>query len=107
MKSLLGSKLGASFASDGAAHSIAVAWHVLQVWKIEQLHPYRSRVAAVTDESLARTQYAIERGLWYSPLFVDPFGSILEGTVIYLAAKRLGIEELPVVVIGCEEGKQA
>jgi hypothetical protein len=79
----------------------------MQIWRTDDLFPYPSRVAAITEESLHRTMYAIEHGLWYSPVFVDPFGSILEGTVIYLAAKRLGIERLPVVVIGMEEGGKA
>jgi ParB-like chromosome segregation protein Spo0J len=76
----------------------------MEVWRMDRLSIYAARRAAVTEEQIERTARLLEQTGWYMPIMVDPFGSVLDGTVLYLAAARLGYERVPVVVIGFEEG---
>lgn len=73
----------------------------LEVWPIDRVYPFAERREWVSEECIVRCIAGLKRGgVWQSPLFVDPFGSIIEGTCLYLAAKRMGLDEVPVVVVG-------
>ena len=73
--------------------------YVMQVLPIDRVYLDHKRRAWPSDGQMAETMRHLQENGWQSPLFIDPFGSILEGTLTYLAAKRLGIAQVPVVVI--------
>ena len=73
----------------------------LEVWPITRVFPFYERCEWVTEDCIVRCIAGLQRGgAWPMPLYVDPLGCVLEGTCLYLAAKRLGLDEVPVIVIG-------
>lgn len=74
---------------------------IFEVWPIGSVFPYAEEIRRVSDSDINRLcRQLLSSGQYRRPIIIDVFGSILSGTEEYLAAKRLGWAEVPVIVVG-------
>lgn len=67
-------------------------------WKIEKLVPYARNARTHSDEQVGQIAASIKEWGWTTPILVDEDGSIIAGHGRTLAAKRLQMTEVPVMV---------
>lgn len=67
-------------------------------WKIEKLVPYARNARTHSDEQVAQIAASIKEWGWTTPVLVDEAGSIIAGHGRTLAAQRLKMTEVPVMV---------
>jgi hypothetical protein len=68
-------------------------------WPIEQLVPYERNARTHSDEQVARIAASIQEFGFVSPILVDGNSGIVAGHGRLMAAKSLGLREVPVVVV--------
>jgi hypothetical protein len=74
---------------------------IFEVWPIGSVFPPAKEIRRADDGEVNRLcRQLLSSGQYRRPIIVDCFGSILAGTLEYLAAQRLGWAEVPVVVVG-------
>jgi DNA modification methylase len=75
---------------------------VLQVeqWPIERLIPYARNSRTHSDEQIAQVAASIVEFGWTSPILVGANGVIIAGHARLLAARKLKMAEVPVIVLG-------
>ncbi|AGM11786.1 hypothetical protein M201_gp11 [Haloarcula californiae tailed virus 2] len=78
---------------DGAQFSTEV-----QVWELEDVHPYANNAKEHPDEQVQKIRSSIKNYGWDQPIVVDADGEIIKGHGRRLAAKSLGLERVPVIV---------
>jgi ParB-like chromosome segregation protein Spo0J len=66
--------------------------------KVEDLVPYAKNARTHSDEQIDRIARSIDEGGWTVACLVDEEGELIAGHGRVLAAKQLGLEEVPVVV---------
>lgn len=76
-----------------AKTELKVAW-----WPIERPAPYERNPRIVPEPAIAKVAASIAEYGWKVPLVVDADGLIITGHTRLLAAKRLGLAEVPVIV---------
>jgi DNA modification methylase len=76
----------------------AMAKH-LEIWPIERLKPYARNARTHSDEQVAKLAASIAEFGFTAPILVSADGDILAGHGRLAAAKRLGLETVPVVVL--------
>jgi DNA modification methylase len=67
-------------------------------WKIEKLVPYARNARTHSDEQVGQIAASIKEWGWTTPILVDEQGSIIAGHGRTLAAQRLQMTEVPVMV---------
>jgi site-specific DNA-methyltransferase (adenine-specific) len=67
-------------------------------WKIERLVPYARNARTHSDEQVAQIAASIREWGWTTPVLVDEDGGIIAGHGRTLAAQRLQMTEVPVMV---------
>ena len=67
-------------------------------WKIEKLVPYARNARTHSDEQVGQIAASIKEWGWTTPILVDEDGSIIAGHGRTLAAQRLQMTEVPVMV---------
>jgi len=67
-------------------------------WKIEKLVPYARNARTHSDEQVAQIAASIKEWGWTTPVLVDEDGGIIAGHGRTLAAQRLKMKEVPVMV---------
>jgi DNA modification methylase len=67
-------------------------------WKIERLVPYARNARTHSDEQVAQIAASIREWGWTTPVLVDEDGGIIAGHGRTLAAQRLKMAEVPVMV---------
>ena len=67
-------------------------------WKIERLVPYARNARTHSDEQVAQIAASIREWGWTTPVLVDEDGGIIAGHGRILAAQRLQMAEVPVMV---------
>jgi DNA modification methylase len=67
-------------------------------WKIEKLVPYARNARTHSDEQISQLAASIKEWGWTTPVLVDETGSIIAGHGRTLAAQRLQMTEVPVMV---------
>jgi DNA modification methylase len=67
-------------------------------WKIERLVPYARNARTHSDEQVAQIAASIREWGWTTPVLVDEGGGIIAGHGRTLAAQRLQMAEVPVMV---------
>jgi DNA modification methylase len=67
-------------------------------WKIEKLVPYARNARTHSDEQVGQIAASIKEWGWTTPVLVDEQGSIIAGHGRTLAAQRLQMTEVPVMV---------
>jgi site-specific DNA-methyltransferase (adenine-specific) len=76
-------------------------------WAIEKLVPYARNARTHSDEQISQLAASIKEWGWTTPVLVDEQGSIIAGHGRTLAAQRLQMAEVPVMVAkGWSEAKK-
>lgn len=77
------------------------AIHRLRVrqWPIAKLIPYTRNARTHSEEQIAQIADSILEFGWTNPILVDEKGVVIAGHARLLAARKLGMEEVPVVVL--------
>ena len=76
-------------------------------WAIEKLVPYARNARTHSDEQVGQIAASIKEWGWTTPILVDETGSIIAGHGRTLAAQRLQMTEVPVMVAkGWSEAKK-
>ena len=75
---------------------------VLQIerWPVERLQPYARNARTHSDEQVAQVAASIVEFGWTSPILVGADGVIIAGHARLLAARKLKMVEVPVIVLG-------
>jgi DNA modification methylase len=100
-----------SIQSEQAGRSPRRPWPADQVerWPIEQLNPYANNPRVHTDVDVKKLEASIDKFGWARPVLVDEEGGVIAGQACVLAAIRLGLDSIPVIVARgwSEEEKRA
>jgi len=76
-------------------------------WAIDKLVPYARNARTHSDEQIGQIAASIKEWGWTTPVLVDESGSIIAGHGRTLAAQRLKMTEVPVMVArGWSEAKK-
>jgi len=79
----------------------------VEKWKISKLIPYARNARTHSDEQVAQIAASIKEWGWTTPVLVDEQGGIIAGHGRTLAAQKLGMAEVPVMVAkGWSEAKK-
>jgi ParB-like chromosome segregation protein Spo0J len=70
----------------------------VEKWAIDRLIPYARNARTHSDEQVAQIAASIKEWGWTTPILVDEQGGIIAGHGRTLAAQRLKIKEVPVMV---------
>lgn len=70
----------------------------IQIWKIERVKPYSRNARVIPDSAVAKVATSIREYGWQQPIVVDRKGVIIAGHVRRLAAIKLELQEVPVLV---------
>ena len=76
----------------------AVAKHI-EMWLIERLIPWAKNPRTHSDAQIAQIAASIEQFGFNNPILVDTKAGIIAGHGRLLAAQKLGLEEVPVIVL--------
>lgn len=71
---------------------------MVERWSIDRLVPYARNARTHSDEQVAQIAASIKEWGWTTPVLVDPEGQIIAGHGRVMAARKLGIEEVPVMI---------
>jgi ParB-like chromosome segregation protein Spo0J len=75
-------------------------------WPVSKLVPNARNARTHSDEQIAQLAASIEEWGWTLPVLVDEAGGIIAGHGRVMAAHRLGIDDVPVMVAaGWSEAK--
>ena len=79
----------------------------VEKWAIDKLVPYARNARTHSDEQVGQIAASIKEWGWTTPILVDETGSIIAGHGRTLAAQRLQMAEVPVMVAkGWSEAKK-
>jgi DNA modification methylase len=70
----------------------------VEQWDIEKLIPYARNARTHSQEQVAQIAASIKEWGWTTPILVDESGQIIAGHGRTLAARKLGIKQVPVMV---------
>ena len=71
----------------------------VQLWPIARLIPYIRNARTHSDEQVAQVAASIKAFGWTNPILVGPDGVIIAGHARLLAARKLGVADVPVIVL--------
>ncbi len=71
----------------------------IEVWPVEQLVPYAKNPRTHSDAQVAQIAASIAEFGWTVPILVDSAAGIVAGHGRLLAARKLGLAEVPVIVL--------
>jgi DNA modification methylase len=72
---------------------------VVERWQIDRLIPYVRNARTHTEEQVAQVAASIIEFGWTNPILVGADGVIIAGHARLLAARKLGMTEVPVIVL--------
>lgn len=67
-------------------------------WPIDKVRPYDKNPRKIPPKAIDKVASSIKEFGWRQPIVVDQAGVIIVGQVRYLAARKLGLEQVPVHV---------
>jgi DNA modification methylase len=70
----------------------------IERWDIDKLIPYARNARTHSDEQVAQIAASIKEWGWTTPILVDEQGSIIAGHGRTMAARKLGLTDVPVMV---------
>jgi ParB-like chromosome segregation protein Spo0J len=70
----------------------------VQQWAIERLTPYARNARTHSDAQVAQLAASIREWGWTTPILVSPDGGVIAGHGRLLAARQLGMVNVPVIV---------
>lgn len=94
MANPFGPTIQSAVATDGPAYQNALA---IEYRPIEALVPYARNARAHSDEQVAQIAASIREFGWTNPILVDGENGIIAGHGRLMAARRLGMERVPVI----------
>src|SRR5436189_1908155 len=71
----------------------------IQHWPVEQLTPYAQTARIHSDEQIEQIARSIREFGFTNPILVDTGAGILAGHARLLAARRVGLSQVPVIVL--------
>jgi len=71
----------------------------VQIWNIDKLIPYARNARTHTDEQVAQVAASIVEFGWTNPILVGADGVIIAGHARLAAARKLQMNEVPVIVL--------
>src|SRR6185437_12741353 len=71
---------------------------IIEQWSIERLIPYARNARTHSDAQVAQIAGSIREWGWTTPVLVDESGMLIAGHGRVLAARQLGLTEIPVMV---------
>jgi hypothetical protein len=81
----------------GAAGSLVALADGIELWPIDRLHPYERNPRTHSDTQVDQIAASMVEFGWTNPVLVDEQGGILARHGRLLAARKLGLAEVPVV----------
>src|SRR5271157_4902937 len=72
---------------------------VVERWPVDRLIPYIRNARTHTEEQVAQVAASIVEFGWTNPILVGADGVIIAGHARLLAARKLGMTEVPVIVL--------
>ena len=72
----------------------------VQKWPIDRLIPYIRNARTHSEEQIAQVAASIVEFGWTNPILVGPDNIVIAGHARLLAARKLQMTEVPVIVIG-------
>ena len=70
----------------------------IEQWPIDRLIPYARNSRTHSDAQVAQIAASIKEWGWTTPVLVDEGGQIIAGHGRIMAARKLGMTEVPVVI---------
>jgi DNA modification methylase len=71
----------------------------IQKWPVDRLLPYARNARTHTDEQVAQIAASIAEFGWANPILAGADGILIAGHARLLAARKLGLTEVPVIVL--------
>ena len=71
----------------------------MQTWGIDRLLPYARNARTHSEDQVAQVAASIREFGWANPILAGPDGVIIAGHARLLAARKLGMTEVPVIVL--------
>lgn len=71
---------------------------VIEIWEVSRLIPYEANAKRHSDEQVASLANLISKAGWTQPIVLDKDGVIIAGHGRRLAAIKLGLAKVPVIV---------
>ncbi len=72
---------------------------LVQLWPIERLIPYARNARTHSEEQVAQVAASIQEFGWTNPILIGGDGVIIAGHARLAAARKLGMTEVPVIVL--------
>jgi DNA modification methylase len=72
---------------------------VIEVWSVDRLMPYAKNPRTHSDEQIGQLVRSIRKNGFVNPVLAYQHGSVIAGHGRILAAQRIGLKELPVIVL--------
>jgi hypothetical protein len=72
----------------------------IETWSIDKVRPYTRNPRKIPQRAIDKVAASIQEFGWRQPIVVDAAGIIIVGHVRWLAARKLGLNEVPVHVAG-------
>ena len=83
--------------TDSQKRAGLVALADIELWTIDRLHPYERNPRTHSDAQVDQIAASMVEFGWTNPVLVDEQGGILAGHGRLLAARKLGLDEVPVI----------
>ena len=72
---------------------------LVQIWPLDRLLPYIRNARTHSEEQVAQVAASIKEFGWTNPILVGADGVIIAGHARLAAARKLGMTEVPVIVL--------
>ncbi len=69
-----------------------------ELWLMDKITPYSKNPRKISEKAIDKVASSIKKFGWRQPIVVDRAGVIIVGHVRYLAARKLGLDQVPVHV---------
>ena len=73
--------------------------NAIEVWPLDRLIPYASNARTHSDAQVAQVAASIKEFGFTSPILVDVKDGIIAGHCRLMAARKLGLEQVPVIIL--------
>ncbi|MBF0461292.1 MAG: ParB N-terminal domain-containing protein, partial [Magnetococcales bacterium] len=71
----------------------------IEVWPVDRLIPYAANARTHSDAQVAKVAASIKEFGFTSPILVDGKDGIIAGHCRLMAARKLGMEQVPVIIL--------
>jgi ParB-like chromosome segregation protein Spo0J len=86
-----------NMSNAAATESLVALADRIELWPIDRLRPYERNPRTHSDEQVDQIAASMVEFGWTNPVLIDELGGILAGHGRLLAARKLGLAEVPVI----------